>query len=191
MMKREIMMKKIATAATVLAGLSGTGVACTIDSSLPQQVYGVTAHASDHHSVYSEIIINAAPKEVWDTLISSENDWSSSFRGLTGDIKDGGDVVVLWQMKNGNMTEFPLKLINFEEGVQFGWSEEFPNAKGIFDNHLYRVEAISECQTRFVQTDAFKGTSAQNPDAKTVNFAEQVLPGYVSFNNQLKAAAEQ
>ncbi|UZD89725.1 hypothetical protein [Cognatishimia activa] len=163
---------------------------CTIDDTLALETFGITEMAEDHHIIETEIIINAAPEKVWAVLISPKNDWSSSYRGISGDVRNGGQVNIAWRMKNGNLTDFPLVLAHYIDGQQFGWSEEFPNAKGIFDNHIYRVEAISECQTRFVQTDAFKGTSVENPDAKTKAFAEQILPSYVNFNRELKAAAE-
>ena len=183
-------MKKSISIAVLLSIAANAAMACAFDDTLPVENYGITARAVDHHVIHTEIVINAAPGDVWEALISPDNDWSSSFRGLSGDVRNGGDVVVHWQMRDGDMTEFPLQLVNFVDGVQFGWSEEFPNAKGIFDNHIYRVEAISECQTRFVQTDSFQGTSAENPDARTATFAEQVLPGYVNFNRELKNAVE-
>lgn len=178
------------SALTVLFASAVQAHECKIDTSLPLESYGITAVSTSHHAIHTEIIINAAPDKVWSTLISPDNQWSSSYRGITGELGDENKVTVGWKMKNGKETTFPLILKNYVAGQQFGWSEEFPNAKGIFDNHLYKVEKLSECQTRFIQTDAFSGTSTQNPDASTATFAENVLPGYVKFNRELKAETE-
>lgn len=118
--------------------------------------------AADHHAVHTEIIVIAAPEIIWKTLIPDEKDWSSPSCGLTGGSHDGDGDVVLRQTKDGDMTEFPLEFVNHEDGVQFGWSEEFSNAEGIFDIHICRVEATSECRIPFIRTDASEGAGAEN-----------------------------
>lgn len=61
---------------------------------------------------------------------------------------------------------------------------------GFFDNHLYRVESISECQSRFIQSETFSGVGTELPDRTTAFFAERVPPGYRAFDTALKTRVE-
>lgn len=59
----------------------------------------------------------------------------------------------------------------------------------ITDNHLYRVEVISEYQTRFIQTDEFLGTKPGF--FTTEELAAIGETGYNQFNAELKAEVEE
>jgi len=129
-----------------------------------------------HHSVQTDILIAAPVGDVWRVLtdFASMPDWSPSFKGMTGDFVDGGNVVTRFDMGEG-VEEYPATLI-LSEGCEFGWSEDYD---GIEDNHRYRVEAVSKSQTRFLQTWA-----------TTADLAELYLAQYVDFNRALKAECE-
>jgi len=107
---------------------------------------------------------------------------------MTGDIQDGGSVVIEFifgTQENGepNLMEIPHTLV-FKDGEMFGWSDPFSDdIGGGRDNHVYLVEACGD-KTRFVQSDEITG----NPYA--ANFATQLLPMYQTFNAELKAAVE-
>ena len=104
---------------------------------------------------------------------------------MEGEIFDGGSVNALFDLGQG-IVPFPHTLI-YEDGVRYGWSDPVLGVAGLFDNHFYTVEAISECQTRFIQTDAFQGS---NPDITPIGLAAQIMPVYQLFNQQLKAEVE-
>lgn len=147
--------------------------------------------SATHATVHTSILIDAAPDAVWATLTDFDNmaSWSSgTLQGMTGDIQDGGSVVITFIFgtdENGqpNSNEIPHTLI-YDEGSAFGWSDPFPeDVGGGHDNHLYRVEACGD-RTLFVQSDEV----VDNP--YSVNFVTQLLPMYQTFNAELKAAVE-
>ncbi len=81
-----------------------------------------------------------------------------------------------------------MRTLSYTEGQQFGWSAESTTFPGIVDNHIFKVEAISECQSRFIQTDEFRG---ENSFFTTEDLANASLPLYNQFNSELKLEVEQ
>ncbi len=166
---------------------------CTPDTSLQVSSSQVTEIDTNHHAVYTDIVINAPVQDVWNVLTDWANmpNWSTSFQGLSGDIKDGGQVVATFLLPDPTTGqtvpfEFPHEL-SYEEGVQFGWSDPVAIAPGITDDHVYMLQAISDCQTRLIQTDEFVGNDA--------NFTTAILAagseaGYNQFNLELKTEVE-
>ncbi len=59
---------------------------------------------------------------------------------------------------------------------------------GFVDNHLFIVEAISECQTRFIQSDEYVGEGNATYNSEEVVNAS--LPAFSTFNAELKAEVE-
>jgi len=58
---------------------------------------------------------------------------------------------------------------------------------GLTDNHVYRIEPISKYQTRFIQTDEFKGVIK---DVTPLALANESLLPYTRFNQELKKEVE-
>ncbi|MBD3663710.1 SRPBCC family protein [Sulfitobacter aestuariivivens] len=144
-----------------------------------------------HATVYTSVLIDAKAADVWATLTDFDKmaGWSTgSLQGMTGDIKDGGSVMITFifgEDENGQpiSNNIPHTLI-YDEGERFGWSDPFPqDVGGGRDNHIYSVEMCGE-QTLFVQSDEI----VDNPYA--ANFVAQLFPMYQTFNAELKAAVE-
>ena len=147
----------------------------------------LTEVAQDHVQVYTSIVIDASPEQVWNVLTDFDNmpNWSSALQSINGELVDGNLVNVLFGF-NGQTFEIPHTLI-YQEGVQFGWSDPLIVAPGIVDNHIYLIEPCG-AQTLFIQTDEFLGTDSNLPNLN--EFAQDVLNGYQIFNNELKTAVE-
>lgn len=152
---------------------------------------GIAQLSATHASIETSILIKAAPTEVWSTLMDFEAmpEWSTgTLQGMTGDIKNGGQVVVSFLFgtdTSGNpiLNEIPHTLI-YDEGEVIGWSDPFPDKiGGGHDNHIYRVQACGD-KTLFTQSDEI----VDNPYA--ANFVAQLLPAYQKFNAELKVAVE-
>ena len=161
---------------------------CTPDASLEGATSSVTPNSdSTTYSVYSDIVINASAAEIWSVLTEwdSVGNWSSSFLGLTGDIRDGGSVIARYKVGTDTFN-FPHTL-HYVEGVEFGWSDPIAFAPGITDNHLFKLEPISSCQTKFIQTDEFTGYDST---FTLPNLSAQSEAGYNQFNSELKAEVE-
>lgn len=162
---------------------------CQIDKTLQVESGSTTTLSETQAKVYTDIIINEPATKVWAVLRDFENmpKWSSSFKGISGDIRNGGSVIAKFDLGNGQAVDVPHKSLIYQEGILFGWSEEITMFPGLFDNHRYRVEAISPCQTRFIQNDEVKGTNATISPKMVI---EMMLPQYQTFNKELKAAVE-
>jgi hypothetical protein len=166
---------------------------CTIDRAIEGASSEIAEVSETYHTVYTDIVINASAQEVWAVLTDFDNmsTWSTGFLGMTGDISDGGQVVTVFVFPDA-MTgvptagDYPHTLI-YNEGIEFGWSDPILGLDGIVDNHFYTVEAISDCQTRFIQTDEFQGV---NPNITTEILASNVVDSYNQFNEELKTEIE-
>jgi hypothetical protein len=173
---------------------------CAIDDTLTQENSSVTILSSDKWEGYTDIVINASTEEVWDVLKDYDNmpNWSSTLQGIVGDIRNGGAVTTTYLLANpitGVMSSLQSQhTLIYEEGVLFGWSDPFELSPGsgvfITDNHRYKVEAISECQTRFIQTDDFTGTIPAGAGITVSQMSEFLVTSYKQFNQELKAEVE-
>lgn len=167
---------------------------CVPDTSIDFASSEVTEIDTNHHRIYTDIVVNVSASELWAVLTDFGNmpNWSSSFQGLSGNISNGGEVTVTYILPNpvtGDPTQSQFtRTLMYSEGVQYGWSAESNTFPGITDNHIFRVEAISECQSRFIHTDEFQGTNA---NFTTEDLANGALSIYNQFNSELKIEAEQ
>ncbi len=92
----------------------------------------------------------------------------------------------LWDALDGelDMPDLALELL-YEDGREFGWSD--PMVPGLVDRHLYRVEAMPDGRTRFVQSDELRG-----PLAPLLGwfFVAEMIATYPQFNRALKERVE-
>lgn len=158
------------------------------DKGLQEETAIIKEVDSTHTLIYTDILINAPATKVWKILRDFDNmpNWSSTLKGLTGDISNGGEVVVKFDLGNGQVLDIPRSPLIYEEGVLFGWAGKL-RLEGLTDNHLYKVEAISQNRTRFIQTEEFKGT---NPNITPKALAELSIKRYKIFNKELKVEVE-
>ncbi len=141
-----------------------------------------------HHKIHTDITIDAAPEQVWAVLTDTQNykDWAAFLVSIQGEIKDGAEIEVAFQMnpKKEKLTKIKHK-IHVTEGVEFYWAEKGPG--GICDNHHFRVEPVDGGKTRFVQSDEImKGITWLIGG----NLAKTYVEGYQAFNRGLKNEAE-
>ena len=146
----------------------------------------VTKRGRGDYEIYTDIVINAPAAVVWETLTDFDTmpDWSSSFQGLEGDFGPGGHVTAHFSALGHEVT-FEHELIDFEDGVQFAWSDPF--ALGMVDHHLYRVEPITDTTCRFIQTDQARGGHAHVAGRMSAHSTRAM---YVAFNAELRDEAE-
>lgn len=162
---------------------------CKINTKLQVKTSNITEVSATHVKIYTDIVINAPASKVWATLtdFSKMPNWSSTLKSLSGDIKNGGSVIVKTDLGNGQVADIPRSPLIYQEGLLFGWSGEIERLPGLSDNHRYIVEAISKCQTRFIQTEEVKGL---NPNITAVALANRALERYNTFNKELKKEVE-
>lgn len=137
--------------------------------------------------VYSDIVIEATPAQVWAVLTDFDamSDWSSSLQGVVGDLSDGGQATAIF-LSQGALQEFP-HVLSWDEGRSFGWSDPLAFAPGIVDDHRYIVDRTDGVSTLFVQTDQLAGDDEAFPASV---LAEFLRGSYATFNQELKAEVE-
>ncbi len=137
--------------------------------------------------VYSDIVIEATPEQVWEVLTDFDAmpDWSSSLQGVVGDLSDGGQATAIY-LNEGAPQEFP-HILTWEEGRSFSWSDPLAFAPGIVDHHRFIVDRTDGSATLFVQTDQLTGDDANFPASVLAGFLRGL---YAQFNQELKAEVE-
>jgi len=137
--------------------------------------------------VYSDIVIEATPEQVWEVLTDFDAmpNWSSSLQGVVGDLSDGGQATAIY-LNEGVPQEFP-HILTWEEGRLFSWSDPLVFAPGIVDHHRFIVDRTDGSATLFVQTDQLTGDDANFPAPALAGFLTGL---YAQFNQELKAEVE-
>ena len=146
----------------------------------------VTKHSIFHWSVYTETIINAPKDKVWSALTDFDHmpEWSQSLQNIRGALTTGSKTHVDYIFK-GKLREIKHTMVAFEQGTQFGWSDTLiPLAK---DYHLYRVEALPDGRSRFIQKDEVKGPTAALVAKMLMDI---MIKTYPAFNEALKEVVE-
>lgn len=149
---------------------------------------GVEKVRGNHYTIYTELIIDASPEVVWSILTDWEQlpEWSPTIQGVIGDISDGGQTVVTYiSPTNGKQLLLEHTLV-YKEGVEFGWSD--PLAGRVYDNHRYRVEAMADGRTLFIQSDEVNGGLLARIAGGGLSKA--LYDSYLAFNTALQARAE-
>jgi len=147
---------------------------------------GVTKHSNFHWSVYTEIIIDAPKDKVWSVLMDFDNmpQWSKTLQKIKGSLTKGSKANVDYIFK-GKLRKIKHTMVDYEEGTQFGWSDTLiPLVK---DHHIYRVEPLSDCRSKFIQKDEVKGLTASLV-AKML--MDEMSKTYPKFNEALKDIVE-
>ena len=152
----------------------------------PFEKVGYQKLSREHWIVYTEIIIDAAPKRVWEVLTDTESyaKWNVVFI-MDGKIQDKSKMKVLFKMnKKVRPILFRISL-HVEEGVEFYWSQFL--AMGIKDLHCFRVEATSDGKTKFIQSDQALGGMTWLLGKMIVKSQTKIYP---RFNRSLKTEVE-
>ena len=187
MSSKQLMRQSVAVTAVVLLSTLAAA-AQESPKTISSETMEVIEIGPNQHKVYTSIVIDAPPGEVWAVLTDFERmpDWSSTLQGVTGDFSDGGTVNALY-LGQGQVTPYE-HVLNLDEGVSFNWSDPFPFAPDMTDDHTFLVEAFGDHQTRFIQTDVYTGTGSGG--LTTLGLATSTRDSYVSFNRELKNEVE-
>ena len=144
---------------------------------------------ASHRKIHTEIVIDAPISKVWSVLTDFDkmHEWSSTFKGMTGDIRDGGKVEVLFNLnpKRNKITVYHHNLI-YKNGLFFGWEGDV-FTMGMRDNHFYRLIDLGNNQTKLIQSDESKGGMTWMMGGVVTKI---MLKGYNTFNNEFKRRVE-
>lgn len=137
-------------------------------------------------NIHTEIVIDAPRQTVWEVLTDFEKmpEWSSSFQNLVGEFKQNGKAVAHFKGPLG-MIKADHTIIEFKEGVSFGWSD--PMAMGVRDYHMFKLEDLPDGKTKFIQSDHFTEGHSWFMQLMMNNSMEKM---YAKFNEELKERVE-
>ncbi len=145
--------------------------------------------SASHRTIYTDIIIDATPQQVWSVLTdtASYKEWAAFLVAIQGEIKDGEKITAVFQTNPKKEKRTTIEhTISVIDGKEFYWAEKGPG--GIRDNHHFRVEPTKDGKTRFVQSDEImKGITWLMGG----NLSKMYAEGYTAFNRKLKAEVEQ
>lgn len=141
-----------------------------------------------HRTIYTDIIIDASPEQVWSVLTdtNSYKNWALFMVDIQGEIKNGNTITAVFQLNPDKTKRNTIDhTISVLKGKEFFWAEKGPG--GIVDNHHFKVEATEEGKTRFIQSDELtKGITWLMGGQLSKTYAK----GYQAFNRALKAEVE-
>ncbi|MCG7494525.1 SRPBCC domain-containing protein [Thalassobius sp. Cn5-15] len=155
---------------------------------IARQTAKIEKVALGHRRIYTDILIDATPAQVWAVLsdFDSYPDWAAFMVGVHGRMQHGATLRLQFQLnpKKQRFNEIAHK-IEVEEGSHFRWAERGP--MGICDNHLFQIGLAGPSCTRFIQSDEISKGLSWLLGGK---LSQIYLAGYQAFNRSLKAEVE-
>ncbi|MEO9805653.1 MAG: SRPBCC domain-containing protein [Reichenbachiella sp.] len=139
-------------------------------------------------NIETEILIDAPIEVVWRTLMNFENyrHWNP-FLTIEGEAILGNKLDVIISME-GKRNFFKPKVVAFEEGRRFEWTGKLI-LKGLFaGNHYFKLEPVTEFQTKFIHGENFTGLLK---GAIMKKIQDKTIKGFESMNEAMKKYAEE
>lgn len=138
-------------------------------------------------NIETEILIDAPIEVVWRVLMNFEayRDWNP-FLTIEGEPVLGNKLDVIINM-DGRKNFFKPKVVAYEEGRRFEWTGKLL-LKGLFaGNHYFKLDPVTEFQTKFVHGENFSGI-LQGTIMKKVR--DKTIKGFETMNAAMKSFAE-
>ncbi|MCP4398752.1 MAG: SRPBCC domain-containing protein [bacterium] len=134
--------------------------------------------------IYTEMPIEASPKEVWAILADNENypNWNPYHVKVEGELAPGEKLLVEIHKPNGKELTIHPKVMRVEPETELTWGG---GIKGLFfGEHVFLLEERRNGTTLLVQQETFEGIF--------VPFAglDAIEEGYKEMNQALKERAE-
>lgn len=139
--------------------------------------------------LYSEIVINGTPEQVWGVLtnFSGFPNWNPFVRRASGTVKQGERIEVYLQPPDGPGMTIKPTLTEVVPNRELRWLGHTV-IPGLFDGeHIFTIEALEADGVRFIQREVFGGILA-SPVLRLIG--ENTLRGFETMNKVLKAEAE-
>ena len=138
--------------------------------------------------IFTEILIEAQPKKVWEILTDFENypEWNSFVKSIEGNIKVGNTISVRIEPPNGNGLTFKPVVVAYEPQKELRWLGKF-FIKGVFDGeHQFKLIDNKNGTTTFIQSETFTGILV----SLFKNNLDNTKIGFEQMNLELKELAE-
>jgi hypothetical protein len=138
--------------------------------------------------IRTELEIAAPASEVWRTLTDFPRygEWNPFVTEISGALQVDGRLHVHLSLPEGRDLRIVPRLLRCDENRELCWRGQllFP---GLFDGeHFFRLEALAERRTRFVQGENFSGVLVRFAGTSITRAAR----GFVYMNQALKRRVE-
>jgi hypothetical protein len=140
-------------------------------------------------NIYTEIMINAPVKKVWDVLtdVSKYPDWNPFIKQLDGPLQEGEKIMTVVQPRCTNPMTFHPKVLTVEHEKKVCWLGAFL-FKGLFDGeHIWELYDFGDKKTKLVQQENFTGVLVPLFKKELLN---NTKPGFIAMNESLKQRVE-
>jgi hypothetical protein len=139
--------------------------------------------------IRTELEIAAPASEVWQVLTDFPRygEWNPFITEISGELAEDAKLQVLLSLPEGRDLRFSPRLLRCQENRELCWRGQvlFP---GLFDGeHFFRLEALTERRTRFVQGENFSGILVRFAGTSITRAAR----GFVYMNQALKRRMEE
>ena len=137
--------------------------------------------------VKSEILINAAPENVWSILTNFEKypNWNPFIQSLMGDVKVGNKISVRIVLPEAKGMTFHPKVLTYETNKELKWLGHLLFT-GLFDGeHKFELIDNGNGTTNFRHSEKFTGILVWMLNSETTKL------GFELMNTKLKELAEQ
>lgn len=138
--------------------------------------------------IHHEIEIDAPPAAVWAQLTdtSAYDEWNPFVRRLRGELAEGARLSVDIAPPGGRPMTFKPTVLVAEHGRELRWLGRLL-VPGVFDGeHSFRLDALPDGRTRFVQAETFRGALVGLAGATL----EKTRVGFEQMNIALKQRVE-
>lgn len=143
---------------------------------------------ASHRKIFTDITIDATPKQVWDVLTDTKSykNWAKFLIDIQGEIVNNSKITAIFQTNPEKEKLNTIEhTISVTEGKEFFWAEKGPG--GVTDNHHFIVEPSNDGKTRFIQSDELRGGMTWLMGGM---LTKMYGVGYTAFNRALKAETE-
>ena len=109
--------------------------------------------------IRAQIDIDADSKTVWNAFTELERypDWNPFIRKASGELKVGQKLSVRLDVPGGMRMRLRTKLLVIDPEKELRWIGHAV-IPGLFDGeHAFMIQSMEPAQTRFLQTETFKG----------------------------------
>ncbi len=140
-------------------------------------------------TIKTKIIIDAPLSKVWNILMdhSSYPSWNPFLLSISGSTQVGETISVSFHQENKKPMVFKPVVLKNETNSEFRWLGHL-FVKGLFDGeHYFKLESISDNQTRFIHGENFTGLMA---GVILKMIGDSTLKGFNNMNKAIKIRAE-
>jgi hypothetical protein len=137
----------------------------------------------------TEIIINASPEKVWQTLTDLDKypQWNPFICHAVGKAEPGQRVDIDFQ-PDGKGLKLHCTVARYQPNRQLSWTYHVMNPLLFRGEHIFTIESLGENQVRFIDREEFNGLlvpfQAKDIDTNTKK-------GFEAMDKALKGRAEQ